>query len=86
MFGLDVGPFTALGTSEDGRQLLEESGVTYPTGTTSDARVIQAFQITGMPSTVFIKPNGEIVRKWTGLLTEEKLTELVQELLLVTDS
>jgi cytochrome c biogenesis protein CcmG/thiol:disulfide interchange protein DsbE len=81
LFGLDVGPFTALGTNDDGKQLLGSLGVTYPTGTTSDAKVVQAYQITGMPSTYFIKPNGEIARKWTGLLTEEKLTELVQELL-----
>jgi thioredoxin-like negative regulator of GroEL len=50
-------------------------------GTTSEPGVIQAYQITGMPSTLFITPDGRIVRKWTGLLTEEKLTELVQELL-----
>jgi thiol-disulfide isomerase/thioredoxin len=81
LFGLDVGPFTALGSNEDGRALVRELGVTYPTGTTSESRVVRDFQVTGMPSTYFIKPNGEVFRKWTGLLTEAKLSELVQELL-----
>lgn len=81
LFGLDVGPFTALGSNEDGRALLQELQVTYPAGTTSEASVVRAYQITGMPSTFFFKPNGEVVRKWTGLLTEAKMTELVEELL-----
>lgn len=81
LFGLDVGPFTALGTREDGMRLLEELAVTYPAGTTSESGVVQAYGITGMPSTLFITPDGRIVQRWTGLLTEAKLTELVQELL-----
>ena len=81
LLGLDVGPFTALGTSEEGNALVQELGITYPTGTTSDSSVVRAYQITGMPSTFFIKPNGEVDRKWTGLLTEEKLTELAEDLL-----
>jgi thiol-disulfide isomerase/thioredoxin len=81
LFGLDIGPFTALGTTEDGKRLVESLGITYPTGTTVDTTVVQAYQIAGMPSTYFINPKGEILRKWTGLLTEEKMTELVQELL-----
>ena len=81
LFGLDVGPFTNLGSSEDGERLVQDLGVTYPVGTTSDAGVIKAYGLIGMPTTYFVKPNGEILRQWTGLLTEEKLTELVQELL-----
>jgi thiol-disulfide isomerase/thioredoxin len=80
-FGLDVGPFTNLGSSGDGRALIQSLGVTYPTGTTSDAEVVRAYELVGMPTTVFIKPNGEINHKWTGLLTEEKLTDLVEALL-----
>lgn len=86
LFGLDVGPFTALGSREEGQALLEELGVTYPTGTTSEAQVVREYQITGMPSTFFIAPNGEVVRKWTGLLTEAKMAELVEELLEVSGS
>ena len=81
LFGLDVGPFVGLGSRKDGRALLEELKVTYPNGTTFDAEVVRAYSILGMPTTFFIKPTGEIVEKWTGLLNEDKMTELVEELL-----
>jgi thiol-disulfide isomerase/thioredoxin len=80
-FGLDVGPFTNLGSSEDGKRLVQELGITYPIGTTDDAEVVRAYGLIGMPTTYFISPEGEIVEQWTGLLTEDKLTELVEELL-----
>ena len=86
LIGLDVGPFTNLGTNEEGRQLAEALGVTYPTGTTSDASVIQAYQLLGRPATYFITPDGEIARAWTGLMTKDKLTELVEELIEVSGS
>ena len=34
-----------------------------------------------MPTTIFLKPNGTVHRKWTGFLTEEKLDQLIDELL-----
>src|SRR5918992_240986 len=80
LFGLDVGPFVGLGSREDGQALLEELKVTYPTGTTFDANVVRDYQVLGMPTTLFIKPNGEVIRNWTGLLNQQKLEELVEEL------
>lgn len=81
MIGLDVGPFTGLGSREDGRALVDELKVTYPTGSTTDSQIVREYGILGMPSTYFIKPNGEVQKKWTGLLTERKLVELTDELL-----
>jgi thiol-disulfide isomerase/thioredoxin len=81
LFGLDVGPFVGLGTREDGKALLEELNVTYPAGTTFDAGVVGEYRLLGMPSTYFITPDGTIVRQWAGILTEEKLVELIEELL-----
>ena len=81
LFGLDVGPFTGLGTREDGRALLQELNITYPSGTTFDSGVVQTYGLLGMPTTYFITPEGEIVRTWTGLITRDKMVELVEELL-----
>ena len=81
LFGLDVGPFVGLGSREDGQALLKELGVTYPAGTTFDAKVVGDYQILGMPTTFFIKPNGEIVEQWTALITKPKLKEQVEALL-----
>lgn len=81
LVGVDVGPFTALGSREDGRALLEHLGVSYPAGTTFDPAVLSDYKVLGMPSTAFITPDGEILRTWTGLLTKGKMVELVEELL-----
>lgn len=81
LVGVDVGTFTGLGDEEEGRALLQEVGVTYPTGTTANADVLRAYQVIGMPTTLFITPDGEIVERWTGLLTKDKIEELVQELI-----
>ena len=81
MVGVDVGTFTGLGNEEEGRALLQEVGVTYPTGTTADGDVMRAYQVIGMPTTLFITPDGEIVERWTGLLTKDKMEELVLDLI-----
>jgi thiol-disulfide isomerase/thioredoxin len=81
LLGLDVGPFTSLGTREDAEALIEELRVTYPIGTTDHAGVVRDYGLIGMPTTYFLTPDGEVHRQWTGLLTEEKLVELVDELL-----
>jgi thiol-disulfide isomerase/thioredoxin len=81
LFGLDVGPFTGLGSNEDGRALLQELAITYPAGTTANPNVVREYAILGMPTTYFITPDGTVQETWTGLLTEAKLTELVEGLL-----
>ena len=81
LVGVDVGTFTGLGDEQEGRALLQEVGVTYPAGTTASAEVMRAYEVIGMPTTLFITPDGEIVERWTGLLTKDKMEELVQELI-----
>ena len=81
LFGLDVGPFVFLGTRAQGRALVQKLGVTYPVGTTTDAEVIRSYEVFGMPTTVFLTPDGEVQRKWSGLLTASKLGELTDELI-----
>ncbi|HSM54811.1 MAG TPA: TlpA disulfide reductase family protein [Candidatus Sulfomarinibacteraceae bacterium] len=81
LIGLDVGPFTALGTHEDGRRLLRDLEITYPVGTTTEPDVLREYEIRGMPSTYFILPDGQLHLAWTGILTEERLSELVDEML-----
>jgi thiol-disulfide isomerase/thioredoxin len=84
LLGLDIGPFTGLGSRQDGQALLQELRITYPAGTTSDQEVIRNYRILGMPSTYFINPEGEVVHVWTGILTREKTNELLDELLSVS--
>ena len=81
LVGLDVGPLINLGTRAEGEALVQELGVTYPVGTTSDATVMQRYQVLGMPSTLFITTQSQIVRQWTGSLDEAALNDLIDELL-----
>ena len=80
MVGLDVGPLINLGSRAEGQALAKELGVTYPVGTTSDATVMQRFQVLGMPTTTFITSQSQIIRQWTGILDEAATSDLIDEL------
>ncbi len=81
LLGLDIGPFIGLGSREDGRNLLRELNITYPTATTFEASVVTQYQIRGMPTTVFLTSNGEIFDTYTGLLDERAFQNKLQSLL-----
>ena len=86
MFGLDVGAYTLLGTSSDAKALLQELQVTYPAGTltpgtANGAEVLASYEVQGMPTTVFLAPDGRVYKTWVGAITEAKLKELVEGLL-----
>ena len=70
-----------LDTAQDARDFIAEIGVTYSVGPDSDSTIVRAYDVSGFPSTVFIDANQNLVRKWTGLLNEEKLEELIEEML-----
>ncbi len=70
-----------LDTVEDGKRFVSDMGITYPVGADEDGGIVQAYGITGFPTTVFIDRNQGIARKWSGVLNEEKLEELVAEIL-----
>lgn len=80
ILGVDIGPQWRLGTREEGEALLAELGVTYPVGITTDPDVNAKFGILGMPTTVFIRADGQVLRTWTGALNEAKMNELIDEL------
>jgi thiol-disulfide isomerase/thioredoxin len=78
--GVDVGQFTGLGNPEDAQELLDDLDVTYPAGYTEDSDAVKEY-VSGMPTTVFITPAGEVFRSWTGYLSKDKLTEITEEML-----
>lgn len=81
LLSVDVGPYTGLGTNDDGLRLVEELDLTFPTGSTRDSQVVNRYRVLGMPSTVFLTPDGKVLRKWDGALTEAKMQELVEQLI-----
>lgn len=68
-------------TVDDGKEFIRKMGITYPVGADEDGGIVREYGVTSFPTTVFIDGNQSIVRRWAGLLTEEKLEELVAEIM-----
>ena len=81
LLGIDLGPFTQLGSRDDAKALLEELDITYPAGYTDDNAVIPRFRVLGMPTTVFVDADGGIVSVWGGVLTADTLRERANQML-----
>lgn len=81
LMGLDVGPFTGLGSREDGQKLLRDLAITYPAGTTLDSTVPAKYGVLAMPTTVSINQDGTILRKALGQLSRQQINILFEELL-----
>ncbi|MGH9224657.1 MAG: TlpA family protein disulfide reductase [Acidimicrobiales bacterium] len=65
---------------DGGRQLLADTGVRYPTGYDPDGKVAERYSLFGMPTTVFISPDGRLLEKHTGELSEGQLEESITRL------
>ena len=81
LVGVDVGQYVLLGDKDDAKDLLSDLGITYPTGFTSDSSVTKKYEVLGMPTTVFLNPDGTVFRNWNGILTRGQLDNLAIELL-----
>ena len=80
--GVDLGPFTGLGSHDDARALLEELEITsLPTGYTDDGSVIESYNVTGLPYTVFIRPDGAITETWYGSISWTQLERRIDSLI-----
>lgn len=81
LLGIDVGPFTGLGSHQDADELLQELGVTYPAGWTDDGSVTRKYGVTSMPTTVFIDSSGKIFDKRAGAIDRNALVRSTTRLL-----
>ncbi len=79
--GIDVGPFTGLGTHDDAQKLLKDLGIRYPAGYAVDPSPLQPYGVRAMPTTVYISAKGDIVDTVNGAVREPQLRAAVQELL-----
>ena len=81
LIGIDLGQFTGLGSQKDAKDLLQDLGVTYPAGFTNDSSVVKDFKVLGMPTTIFIRADGTIFKKWSGALDVDTLAERTNAML-----
>ena len=70
-----------LDSAADGQAFVDEFGLTYAIGADRSGTVIREYQVVSFPTTVFLDGDHAVVRKWAGPLDEEKLGELIEELL-----
>ncbi len=61
------------------RSFVEETDITFETVFQPQTEIWTALDAKGTPATAFISPEGELLELWTGVLTEEKLQELIDE-------
>ncbi len=81
MLGVDIGTFVRLGSEEDALALLDELDITYPAGKTSEASILPDYRILGTPTTLFITPDGEVIRRRHGIFTEDQVVSFIETLL-----
>ena len=79
VIGADVGPALGMGDEDQAREFIEQIGVSYPTGKTNSASVVDSYNILGMPTTFFISPDGVIEHTWIGSIGEEDLFRLTKK-------
>ena len=70
-----------LDSAEEGQKFVEEFGLTYAVGPDMSGTVIREYDVKTFPTTIFLDADHNIVRKWAGPLNEEKLNELIEEIL-----
>ena len=66
---------------ESARAFLRELGISYPSGLDEGNEIALRYQIVGLPTTVFIAPNGTVTRKQTGAISEDQLITFVDEII-----
>jgi thiol-disulfide isomerase/thioredoxin len=62
------------------RAFINEIGISYPTGADPNSDIARSFQVIGLPTTIFIRPDGTIARKWPGPLSESQLQEFLRDI------
>jgi cytochrome c biogenesis protein CcmG/thiol:disulfide interchange protein DsbE len=70
-----------LDTVEEGQEFIDEFGITYAIGPDTETQILIDYGVANFPTTVFLDKNHNVVRKWAGILTAEKLDELIEPLL-----
>lgn len=80
LLGIDVGPFTGLGTHDSALQLLDELEIDYPAGRALERDPLVDYNVTGMPTTVFFNADGTIADTRVGLIQEDEMRDRIEDL------
>lgn len=78
--GVDIVGVSTGDSVEDAIELVEELGLTFTQVHDPSATLQQGLRITGMPATIFVDTNGDIVEVHNGELETEELETLLTDL------
>ncbi len=65
----------------DAKAFLQNYNITYPTGPDTTGEIAIDYGVTGLPETWFLAPDGHLVRRWIGAMTERQANSFVEEAL-----
>lgn len=65
---------------KSGQDMLAEFGIRYPAGYDPDGKVAADYGLVGMPSTLFVSPDGRLLETHTGELTRRQLEDAISRL------
>ena len=63
------------------REFVQRFGVSYPNGLDAKGKIAIDYGLRGIPEKFFIDPEGRLVRKFVGPVTAERLSAILDELL-----
>lgn len=67
--------------AEDAQTFIEEYGYTFPVWSDPPGNVLIDLGMNGLPASLVISPEGTVVKRWIGPLTQEDLDEVITPLL-----
>lgn len=70
-----------LDTDKEALAYMKKYGITYPSGPDEGTKIAKAFAITGVPETIFIDRDGNIVHVKIGPIEEAELYDLLDRLI-----
>ncbi|MGH2659868.1 MAG: TlpA family protein disulfide reductase [Actinomycetota bacterium] len=70
---------------EPALQLLQETGVRYPSGFDPRGRVAGGYGLVGMPTTLFISAEGELLERRTGEMSRRELEQTIRRLFFTSE-
>lgn len=69
-------------STDSGLAVIDLTGITYEVARDLNGEVFSAFEALGMPTTVFVDGQGQVVEVFSGVLTRQALEERIEEFLL----
>jgi thiol-disulfide isomerase/thioredoxin len=62
-------------------EFLRELGITFPAGPPLSDQILANYQVTGIPTSILVKPDGNIHSRWGGVLEEDNVNALAEDAL-----